>query len=679
MLRRQLVRFVSLCCLMACASCGSSEDEEREASAGGSSGAGGQPKPDASPEGQAESDAATEPAQAVPVEFDDGNLEQCVRDALQKPDETLFPSTIAELANLECQDMSIVSLSGLEHATGLTDLSLWENDIGNIEPLAGLTQLRDLQLGNNQVKDLTPLSGLGGLRRLGLSVNQVDSLEPLAGLTQLEWLNLDRNAIGEGELVHLAKLSSLRWLTIEHNGIQDHSALQPLVDSGCELYDHRRKSLGSFEPLSAVSSPTPRVDLSRLRMGFENGRVAMRYELDGAAIPVRQIGPSLTRVADKLVMGAGDRGVEVGSVVHEKPVLCSGELAQVCQVRVGVKWPEVGERLPGTGVHPIVTVSVDLIDPPKMQVRSGDGWAAADQDLVPYVLASPNQMDAGSCLFMSNTGAMEILMNQHTPLDQVSYGGTTDLSERYLMAAYNHVKTTVLPYFLTDLVFVYETLGGSLLNADYPFCAGYVKDNSSGSVSIAQPTDEGAYLSLYYNWFDMMPSDWQSMLVSTPSADRTAIFVDPKRDKNSQWRVALFDDDVVERIKYELRTKNAPVIVIYNHYLYWHANIVVGYDDTLDSNGCPMVEDMVGYFKEKGAGSYASAVEAHMAQHGGCSQHGVFYVRDSIYDGGAEEPMYDYSTSEVSVQPYKYSRRITKLSYNWAKYLGNHAYSMHRR
>jgi hypothetical protein len=314
-----------------------------------------------------------------------------------------------------------------------------------------------------------------------------------------------------------------------------------------------------------------------------------------------------------------------------------------------------------------------------MQVTSGDAWADADQDLVPYVLASPNQMDTGSCLFMANTGAMEILMNQHTPMDQVAYGGATDLSERYLMAAYNHVKTTVLPYFLTDLVFVFETLGGSLLNADHPFCAGYVKENSTGSLSIAKPTDEGAYLSLYYNWFDRMPSDWKSMLVPTPAADRTAIFVDPKRDKNSQWRVALFDDDAVERIKYELRTKNAPVIVIYNHYLYWHANIVVGYDDTVSSHGCPMVEDMVEYFKEKGAGSYASAVEAHMAKHGGCSQHGVFYVRDSIYDGGADEPMYDYSTPEVSVQPYKYSRRITKLSYNWAKYLGNHAYSVHRR
>ena len=31
--------------------------------------------------------------------------------------------------------------------------------------------------------------------------------------------------------------------------------------------------------------------------------------------------------------------------------------------------------------------------------------------------------------------------------------------------------------------------------------------------------------------------------------------------------------------KHELDTKHAPVILIYNHYLYWHANVIVGYDD----------------------------------------------------------------------------------------------------
>ena len=56
---------------------------------------------------------------------------------------------------------------------------------------------------------------------------------------------------------------------------------------------------------------------------------------------------------------------------------------------------------------------------------------------------------------------------------------------------------------------------------------------------------------------------------------------------------------------------------------------------------------------------------------------GIFYVRDSIYDGGTEEKTYVYSTSPSYSD--KYSKRIIKRSYDWVKYLGNHAYTIHRR
>ena len=47
------------------------------------------------------------------------------------------------------------------------------------------------------------------------------------------------------------------------------------------------------------------------------------------------------------------------------------------------------------------------------------------------------------------------------------------------------------------------------------------------------------------------------------------------------------------------------------------------------------------------------------------------------FDGGAEEETYVYSTS-LSYSD-KYSRRIIKRSYDWVKYLANHAYTVHRR
>ncbi len=688
MLRRHLACGLALALGLAAASCGSKEGDDGS-NAGGSAGSeapGGQagaPQGGGSggaPSGDAEGPDAPQDVAPQSVQFTDPNLEKCVRAALQVPDGNLTPNDLAQLTHLECQDMSIASIDGLQHATALLELSLWENAIVNVEPLAALTQLRDLQLGNNEVADAAPLSGLASLRRLGLANNHVVSLQPLAGLSALTWLNLDRNGFGENELVHLAGLTSLRWLTVEHNGIQNHSALQPVIDAGCDLYDHHRALNPNHAIHPSPSASRALADPAQLRIRLDpSGHVAMSYNLEGRSLAVRQVRAPLTRRGDSIVSTFADHTIEVGRMQNGKPVLCRDQYASVCRLRLGMKWPEAGPTLPGTGTDPVVTASLELLDPPRTQVRDGEVWGSADEDLLPLVLASPNQFDAGSCLFMANTGAMEVLLNQHTPPDNIEYDGDTDLSERFLMSAYDHAPASLMPYFLTDLLYTYEALGGSLLSRDYHFCAGYVVETANGSVSPAKSTDENAYLSCSYNWFDMMPEDWQSMLVATPAADRTVIATDPKRDDNSRWRVALFDDDVVERIKYELRTKNAPVIVIYNHYLYWHANVVVGYDDTVASNGCPMVTDSIEYFEEKGAASYANAIRAHMDEQGGCSQNGIFYVRDSIYEGDSDEPDYDYSTAEVSIQKEKYSERLIKLDYNWVKYLGNHTYTVHRK
>ena len=164
------------------------------------------------------------------------------------------------------------------------------------------------------------------------------------------------------------------------------------------------------------------------------------------------------------------------------------------------------------------------------------------------------------------------------------------------------------------------------------------------------------------------------MLVDTPEVDRTVAFADPTRSDSAQWNVGLMDDEDVEKIKYMLRTRRAPVVVIYNHYLYWHADIIVGYDDTIATNGCPMVEESMSYFSQQGASAYNRKIEAHMDDIGDCTSQGVFYVRDSIYEGGSEELSYDYGRFTE-----KYSERIVERTYNWVKYLGNHAYAIHRR
>jgi Leucine Rich repeats (2 copies) len=679
MLRRHLGSILALAFGLSCFACSSSDDAGSENNPGGggggqagAAGSAGQPGEDGGPGDDA--------GPLQPVQFTDTNLEQCVRTALEIPDGDIMPNAFAGLAHLECQDAGITNVVGLEHAGALIELSLFENEIADITPLAGLTQLRDLQLGANQIQDISALSGMTSLRRLGLVSNQIASLQPLAGLTTLEWLNLDRNAFGEAELVHLAGLTNLRWLTIEHNGVSNHSALQPLLDSGCKLYDQNRTNALAGQLTNAMAPasqmPRPTVNPANLRPELtKSGAVVMRYDLNGKTLRARQPTGKLRVSGSSVSLPLNGRNIEVGKIVNGKPVLCQGAFEGTCDVTIGVKYPEPGAKLPGMSSDPIVTVAVDLIDAPKTEVLDGEDWTLVDRDLEPYVLASPNQIDAGSCIFMAHTGAMEILMNQHTPVEDIAYNGDTDLSERYLMGA--PATTADVPYFLTDLVYSYEATGGSLLSRDYNFCVGYCVDDASGDAQPAKASDKDAYLTAQYNWFDMMPTDWQSLLVPTPLADRTVIFADPKRDSSSYWRVGLLDDDAIEEIKYELRTKNAPVVMVFNYYGWWHSNIIVGYDDTAVYDGCAYVQDAADYFRGEGQASYANAIEAHVDATG-CSDRGKFYVRDSIYEGGSAEEDYDYSWGSVSYDD-KYSRRITGLSYDWAKHLSNHAYTVHRR
>jgi len=641
----------------------------------------GQPvpeRPDAAVDALEESNEPDEPP-ANAIVFQDPRFEACVRRALQLPDGAIFPIDMEKITALECQDDAITSVAGIEHATSLVDLSLWENQISDLTPLAGLKQVVDLQLGLNRIQDLTALQGLTSLRRLGLSVNQISSLAPLAGLTSLEWLNLDDNALSNAELTHLSGLTRLRWLTVEHNGLTDFSAVQALVDGGCEVYGATKLTPRAARTVAATAAPVGLPD-GRLELTTANGKVALRYRVGSRRLAVRLIAPGSLHLRDgSIVLSSAAGEIAVGDAASGAAGLCTGAHADVCSLVIGRKAPDAAALQRGADAEAVVTAKLDLSNAPHTP-KDADGWASSDMTLVDLALAAPNQFDAGSCLFMANTGAMEILLNQHVAPETIRNEGDTDLSERFLMVAPNKVPGNQIPYDLTDTLYAYNYLGGSLLNRDYPFCAGYVKETANGSVVLSHADDPDAYISCMVNWFDQLPSNWRDLLVPTPPAERTVIFVDPLRDDDSQWRVGLFDDDTIERIKHELRTKKAPVLVVYNHYLYWHTNVIVGYDDTLSTGGgCPMVEDSVAYFEQKGFTAYAQKIKDRMAELGGCRDTGVFYVRDSIYDGGMQEGWYDYSTDEVSLQKERYSKRIVKLEYDWAKYLGNHTYTVHRK
>ena len=167
----------------------------------------------------------------------------------------------------------ISDLTGLEHATRLTQLALTNNQLRDIRPLTELTQLTILSIGNNQISDIRPLAGLtqliwldlnynhqiidihplteltqltnlhltanqiidirplAGLTQLttlGLGINQLSDIRPLSGLTQLMNLYLPDNQISD--IKALAKLTNLTTLNLKNNRISDVTALAGLVN-----------------------------------------------------------------------------------------------------------------------------------------------------------------------------------------------------------------------------------------------------------------------------------------------------------------------------------------------------------------------------------------------------------------------------------------------------------------
>ena len=607
----------------------------------------------------------------IGADLADEALTRCVNRHLSFAAESRVTlETAATLVHLDCIDEGISSIDGLEAYTGLETISFWENNITDISPLAELTRLKWLELGANQIEDISALSSLDRLTRLGVSSNQIEDISALSDLSELEWLMLDDNQISDAS--PLEALENITWLTIEHNDIEDQDVLEEIAESGAEVYDQYQDGGPSGPPSGdTVGAINPALG-TFISTVFDDGTLQLDLAVAGNMYAVRpEFSGSLQVDGENIVLHHGNSNILVGSTDGATANLCTDPT--VCSIGVGIK---VGppEAYDGLAPEPIVSLSIGLHARPEAQSDDEDAYGATHKDLIEYVLASPNQFDAGSCLFMTTTGAMELLVHQHTDLDDVEYNGDTDLSERFLMAAYQDVPSSVMRYWLTDTMYTYNHVGGSMLNRDYPFTAGYVRETASGNLEPCDASDSGAYYSCSYNWFDERPSDWEEQLVKMPTVERTIAFTDPSRSASSQWNVGLMDDEDVDKIKYLLRTRRAPVVVIYNHYLYWHADLIVGYDDTVQTNGCPMVESSMDYFDEQGSGTYTNKIERHMDNIGPCTNEGIFYVRDSIYEGGENEIDYQYGGFTD-----KYSQRIIERTYNWVKYLGNHAYAVHRK
>ncbi|MGZ3659326.1 MAG: hypothetical protein ACXVCK_04475, partial [Bdellovibrionota bacterium] len=197
----------------------------------------------------------------------------------------------------------------------------------------------------------------------------------------------------------------------------------------------------------------------------------------------------------------------------------------------GVKFPNHVEE----GSEP-VTVSVQATEP---------GAALPGfSELVPFALRSPDQQEAGSCLYMSLTGIAEWWLARLHPTISRAPDGPIDLSERYMMnIAGLDEDSNGVPNWKTDSIYLYNRAGGAMLNTNYRFTKGwYARRN--GQVVPATAGATGAAYDTNYNWIDQRPV--KAPLVKLPTFQRTVIYADPA---SNQWDTGVMPDNIADRIK----------------------------------------------------------------------------------------------------------------------------------
>jgi len=196
------------------------------------------------------------------IEFEDYNLEQVIRETINKPEGPLYLSDVIGIKTLDADRRGIISLEGIQHLQNLQQLYLAHNQVSDISALQNLTNLQILYFHYNQVSDISALQNLTNLKELVFGHNQVSDISVLANLTNLQWLHFFNNQVSDisvlqsltnlqsldfsdnqvSDISVLANLTNLQGLCFHYNQVSDISALQNLTNLQSLDFAHNQVS-----------------------------------------------------------------------------------------------------------------------------------------------------------------------------------------------------------------------------------------------------------------------------------------------------------------------------------------------------------------------------------------------------------------------------------------------------
>ena len=145
--------------------------------------------------------------------------------------------------NSDNTERGISDLSPLFENTQLRTLIAGHNLISDVEGIEALEELSYLDLTDNYLDSLAPLAEAASLETVLLHSNALTSLDPLAGNTTIRTLDVSLNMISNFDAINT--MPALRSLTWEQNNIQDYSAIDAFEERMSALQNRRQKLQGN--------------------------------------------------------------------------------------------------------------------------------------------------------------------------------------------------------------------------------------------------------------------------------------------------------------------------------------------------------------------------------------------------------------------------------------------------
>ena len=177
-------------------------------------------------------------------QFREPLIEQAVREALGKPEGELSKEDLSQVTSLHIYGKQIYQYEGQFWFRGKYDYAylydfqqsgLFEQNggISSLEDVKALPNLTELSVYNQNISDLEPLRGTK-IARLGLAHNPITSLAPLRGNGNIQYLNI--SCLPLDGLGDVSTLSGLRELNLSDMQVNSVEILTSLPLRRIQLY-----------------------------------------------------------------------------------------------------------------------------------------------------------------------------------------------------------------------------------------------------------------------------------------------------------------------------------------------------------------------------------------------------------------------------------------------------------